>query len=156
MCCVYASKTRKEKFSGPVEHYEKNVTDLVGSLVTSSRQQGRPQKRPDDRTLNTGVEVRTADGGQQNDAADEQCLRCGCSSPPCTVVLCAAGVDGPLHTACTASAEGRPVSAQYVCQYVLYHSPAVKAMKNKIHRKLVQAIRVITGLTRTVVFSFSF
>ena len=65
MCCVYASKTRKEKFSGPVEHYKKNATDLVGSLVTSSRQQGRPQKRPDDRTLNAGVEVRTAVGSRR-------------------------------------------------------------------------------------------
>ena len=34
------------------------------------------------------------------DAGDEQCLRCGCTSPSCTVVLCAADIDGPLHTAC--------------------------------------------------------
>jgi len=34
------------------------------------------------------------------DAGNEQCLRCGCSSPSCTVVLCAADVDGPLQTAC--------------------------------------------------------
>ena len=29
-------------------------------------------------------------------------MRCGCSSPSCTVVFCAADIDGPLHTACTA------------------------------------------------------
>ena len=35
--------TRKEKFSGPGEKFYRNMTDLAGSLVTSSR----PQKRPD-------------------------------------------------------------------------------------------------------------
>ena len=55
------------------------MTDLAGSLVTSSRPQGRPQKRPDDRTSNAGVAVRTADGSRRTAAAaDEQCLRCGC------------------------------------------------------------------------------
>jgi len=39
-----------------------NVTDLAGSLVTSCRPQGRTQTRPDDRTRNAGVAVRTADG----------------------------------------------------------------------------------------------
>ena len=74
--------------------------DLTCSLVTSSRPPGRPQKRPDDRTSNAGVVVRTADGSRRTaDAGDEQCLRCGCSSPSCTVVLCAADVGGPLHTA---------------------------------------------------------
>ena len=73
---------------------------------------GRLQKRPDDRTWNAGVAVRTADGSRRTaDAGDEQCLRCGRSSPSCTVVLCAADVDGPLHTACTALAEKRPASA---------------------------------------------
>ena len=80
-----------------------NNSDLAGSLVTSSRPLGRPQKRPDDRTSNAGVAVRTADGSRRTaDAGDEQCLRCGCSSPSCTVVFCAANIDGPLLTACTA------------------------------------------------------
>jgi len=39
-----------------------NVSDLVGSLVTSCRPPGRTQTRPDDRTWNAGVAVRTADG----------------------------------------------------------------------------------------------
>ena len=69
------------------------MTDHAGSLVTSSRPPGRLQKRPDDRTWNAGVAVRTADGSRRTaDAGDEQCLRCGCSSPSCTVVLCAADV----------------------------------------------------------------
>jgi len=54
--------------------------DLAGSLVTSSKPPGRLQKRPDDRTSNAGVAVRTADGSRLTaDAGDEQCLRCGCS-----------------------------------------------------------------------------
>jgi len=100
---VYASKTRKEKFSGPDENCQRYVTDLAGSLVTSSRPPGRLRKRRDGRTWNAGVAVRTADGSRRTaDAGDELCLRCGCSSPSCTVVLCAADVDGPLRTACTA------------------------------------------------------
>jgi len=39
---VYASKTRKEKFSGPGANCQRNVTDLASSLVTSSR----PDKSP--------------------------------------------------------------------------------------------------------------
>jgi len=94
---VYASKSRKEKFSGPGKNCQRNVTDLAGSLVTSSRPPGRLQKRLDDRTWNAGVAVRTADGSRRTaDAGDEQCLRCGCSSPSCTVVLSAADIDGPL------------------------------------------------------------
>jgi len=55
----------------------RNVTDLVGSLVTSSRPPGQPEKRRDDRTSNADVAVRTADGSRRTvDAADEQCLRC--------------------------------------------------------------------------------
>ena len=34
---MYAGKTRKETFSGPGESCQRNVTDLAGSLVTSSR-----------------------------------------------------------------------------------------------------------------------
>ena len=80
------------------------MTDLAGSLVTSSRPPGRPQKRPDDRTSNASVAVQAADNSRQTtDAGDEQCLRCGCSSPSCTVVLCATDIDGPFHTACTAA-----------------------------------------------------
>jgi len=45
---VCASKTRTEKFSGPGENCQRNVTDLAGSLITSSRPPGRPQKKPDD------------------------------------------------------------------------------------------------------------
>ena len=80
---------KKEKFSGPGENCQRNVTDLTGSLVMSSRPPGRLQKRSNDRTWNAGVAVRTADGNWRTaDAADEQCLRCGRSSPSCTVVLC--------------------------------------------------------------------
>jgi len=105
---VYASKTGK-KFSGRGENCQRNVTDLAGSLLTSSRPPGRLQKRPDDRTWNAGVAVRTADGSRRTaDAADEQCLRCGCSSQSCTVELYAADIGGPLHTACTAPTEERP------------------------------------------------
>ena len=64
------------------------MTDLAGSLVTSCRPPGRLQKRPDDRTWNAGVAVRTADGSRLTaDAGDEQRLLCGCSSASCTVVL---------------------------------------------------------------------
>ena len=55
---VYASITRKEKFSNQNENCQKNVSDLGGSLATSSSPPGRPQKRPDDRTSNAGVAVR--------------------------------------------------------------------------------------------------
>ena len=116
---MYASKPRTEKFAGPGENCQRNVTDLAGSLVTSCRPPGRLQNTPDDRTWNAGVAVRTADGSRlfvpqmlatsnvwgvdaavchvlwsgvtchPADAGDEQCLRCGCSSPSCAVVLCA-------------------------------------------------------------------
>ena len=90
---MYASRTRKEKFSGPGESCQRNLTDLAGSLVTSCRLPDRLQKRPDDRTWNAGVAVRTADGSRRTaDAGDEQCLRCGCSSPSCIVVFCAADI----------------------------------------------------------------
>jgi len=87
---------REKKFSKcPGENCKRNVTDLAGSLVKSSRRPGRPQTRPDDRTLNAGVVVRAADGSRRTaDAGDEQCLGCGCSSPSCTVVLCAADIVG--------------------------------------------------------------
>jgi len=99
-------------FSGRGTNCQKNVTDLAGSLVMSSRPPGRPHKRHNDRTWNAGVTVRTADGSRQTaDAGDEQCLRCGCSSPSCTVVLCAADIGESLHTACTAPAEKCPASA---------------------------------------------
>jgi len=62
---VYASRTRKEKFSGPGNNCQKNVTDVAGSLVTSSKPPGRPQKRPDDRTSNASVVVQTADSRPQ-------------------------------------------------------------------------------------------
>jgi len=64
------------------------MTDLAGSLVTSSRPPGRLQKKSDDRTSNAGVAVGTADGSRRTaDAANKQYVRCGCSSPSCTVVL---------------------------------------------------------------------
>jgi len=67
------------------------VTDLAGSLVTSCRPPGQLQKRPEDRTWNAGVAVRTADGSRRTaDAGDEQCLSCACNSPSCIVVLRAA------------------------------------------------------------------
>jgi len=62
---VYISKTRKEKFLGCGENCQRNVTDLAGSLVTSCRPPGRLQKKPDDRTWNAGVAVRTADGSRR-------------------------------------------------------------------------------------------
>ena len=86
---MYASKTRKEKFSGPGENCQRNVTDLAGSLVTSSRPPGPQQRRPDDRTSNAGVAVRTADGSRRTaDAGDEQCLRCGGSAEYCDERVC--------------------------------------------------------------------
>jgi len=93
---------REKKLSCPGEHCQRNVTDLAGSQVTSSKPPGRPQKRPDDRTWNAGVAARTADGSRRTaDAGDEQCLRCGCNSPSCRVVLCAADADGPHSLYCT-------------------------------------------------------
>jgi len=90
---VYASRTRREKFSDHDENCPQNASDLEGSLVTSSRPPGLPQKRLDDRTSNDGVAVQAADGSQQTaGAADEQCLRSGCSSLSCTVVPCAADI----------------------------------------------------------------
>ena len=91
---MYASKTRKENLPGTGENCQRNLTDLAGSLVKSSRPPGRQQKRPDDQISNAGVAVQTADGSRRTaNAGDEQCLRCGCSSPSCTVVLCAADID---------------------------------------------------------------
>jgi len=119
-------KERKNKFSGPGENCQRNVTDLEGSPVTSSRPSGRLQKRPDNRTWNAGVAVRTADGSRRTaDAADEQYLRCGCNSPSCTVVVCAADIDGPMHAACTAPAEERPASAARRCDYSIITSAAI-------------------------------
>jgi len=89
---VYASKTRKEKFSGRDGNCPQNVSGLEDSLVTSSRPSGLPQKRPGDRTSNDGVAAQTADGSQQTaGATDEQCPRCGCSN---LVVPCAADIGG--------------------------------------------------------------
>ena len=69
---MYASRTRKEQFSGRGENCQRNVTDLAGSLVTSSRSPGRLQKRPGDRTCNAGVAVRTADGSRRTADAGER------------------------------------------------------------------------------------
>jgi len=67
---VYASKTRKEKFSGHDENCPQNATDLEDSLVTSSRPPGRLQKRPGDRSSHrTAVSRRkelTAASGPQD------------------------------------------------------------------------------------------
>jgi len=52
---------RKENFSGPGENCHRNVTDLAGSVVTSSR----PQDRTDDWTSNAGVAVETPDGSRR-------------------------------------------------------------------------------------------
>jgi len=71
---VYISRTRKEKFSGHNKNCQQNVSDLEGSLVTSSRPPGRPQRRPDNQTPNGGVAAQAADGSQRTaSAADEQC-----------------------------------------------------------------------------------
>ena len=100
-CAVYASWTRKEKFSGRDKNCQKNVLDLEDSLVTSSRSSGQPQKRPNDRTSNAGVKARAADGSRPSaGAADKQCPMCWCSSPSCTVVPCAADIGEQLHKAC--------------------------------------------------------
>jgi len=64
------------------------VTDLAGSLATSCRPPGRPQKRSDDRTWNAGVAVRTADDSRRTaDAGDEQRRR--------NTIQEAAAADGP-------------------------------------------------------------
>ena len=102
---MYASRTRKEEFSGHDKNCQQNALDLEGSLVTSSRLPGKPQKRPDDRTSNGGVAAQAADGSQRAvGAADERCRRCRRSSLSCTVVPYAADISGQLHTACTAPA----------------------------------------------------
>jgi len=102
---VLCTLVKRERFLDPDENCQRNLADRAGSLVTSSRPPGRPQKRPDvdDPTWNAVVtnSQRTAD------AANKQYLRCGCSRPSRTVVHCAADIDGPLHTACTAPAEER-------------------------------------------------
>jgi len=81
---VYASKTRKEKFSGPGENCQRYVTDLAGSLVTSCRPPGRPQKRPDDRTWNAiwlpcVLWIAYVFGSQKNEksswSCEEQCCK---------------------------------------------------------------------------------
>jgi len=50
---------------------------------------GGPQMLATSNVLWCGVTCHPADAG------DDQCLKCGCSSPSCTVVLCAADIDGP-------------------------------------------------------------
>ena len=83
---VFASKSRTV-FRSRQKLSKKRDGSRIGSLLTSSRPPGRPQKRSDDRTSNAGAAVRTADGSRRTtDAADEQCLRSGCSSRSCTVV----------------------------------------------------------------------
>ena len=98
---MYASRTRKEEFSGLDKNCQQNASDLEGSLVTSSRPPGRPQKSPDDGTSNGGVAAQAADGSRRTaGAADKRCRRCGRSSPSCTVVSCAADIGGPLYVSC--------------------------------------------------------
>ena len=80
----------KEEFSGHDKNCQQNASDREGSLVTSSRPPGRPQKRPDDRTSNGGVAAQAADGSWRTvGAGDERCRRCRRSSLSCTVVLAA-------------------------------------------------------------------
>jgi len=105
---VYDSKTRKEKLSGPGENCQRNVTDLAGSLVTSSR----PQKRPDDRTWNAGVAVRTADGSRRTaDAGDEQCPRGATGGPS----QCIQGSDITAESAETTHSIAMPLSSPHRC-----------------------------------------
>ena len=98
---MYASRTRKEEFSGHDENCQQNASDIEGSLVTSSRPPSRPQKRPDDRTSNDGVAAQAADGSRRTvGAADERCRRRRRSSLyiyiSCTVVPCAADIGGHI------------------------------------------------------------
>ena len=94
------------------------MSDPEDSLVMSSRPPGQPQKRSDDRASNAGVAVQTAGDCRRIACdADEQCLKCGCSVPSCTVVPCAADIDGPWNTACTAPTEERP-GASAACRAV--------------------------------------
>ena len=53
---------------------KERVTDLAGSLVTSSGP--AIQKRRDDRTWNAGVAVRTADGSRRTADAGDESNRC--------------------------------------------------------------------------------
>ena len=74
---MHSVKREKKFLKCAGENCKRNVTDIAGSLVKSSRPPGRPQKRTDDRTWNAGVAVRAADGSRRTaDAVDEQCLRC--------------------------------------------------------------------------------
>jgi len=100
--CVNNSNKKKQnnyqRFM-PIGNCQRNVTDLAGSLVTSSRPLGWPQKRSDDRTSNASVAVRTADGSRRTgDAGEQRCLSGGCSFLSVIAVLCAADIDGLLHT----------------------------------------------------------
>jgi len=71
---MYVGRMRKDKFSSHDENCQQNASDLEGSLVTSSRPPGRPQKKPDDRTSNGGVAAQAADGSQRTaSVTDEQC-----------------------------------------------------------------------------------
>ena len=117
---------KREQFSRPSENCQRNVMHLAGSLVTSSRPLGRLQKRHDDRTSNAAVAVRTADGSRRTaDAGDEQCLTYGCSSPSCTVVLCAADINRPLHTACTCIGWGMSSQCSSSCMQEMGESTVV-------------------------------
>ena len=124
-----ASRTRKEKFSSRDKICQKNVSDLEDSLVTSSRPSGQPQKRPDDRTLNAGVESRAADGSRrthgslyyqpQGSMADRRCCRRAMSEVLIQQSVmycgaCAADIGEQLHKACTAPA-GRVAQTLATC-----------------------------------------
>jgi len=61
---------KAKNFLGPGKNYQSNMTDLAGSLVTSFRPPGRPQKRPDDQTSNASVKIQTADGSWRTAVAD--------------------------------------------------------------------------------------
>ena len=95
---MYASRTRKEEFSGHDENCQQNASDIEGTVVTTSRPPGRPQKRPDDRTSNGGVAAQAADGSWRTaGAADERFCnsknwRYGCFFSCLTVVSFLSGL----------------------------------------------------------------
>jgi len=85
---LYASKTRKGKFF-------EVPAKLSKERVPGRRSGHRKGQTTEYRTLVLRYEQLVAAGGPQM-LPTNNILMCGCSSPSCTVVLCAADIDGPL------------------------------------------------------------
>ena len=95
---MYASRTRKAKFSGRGENCQRNVTDLAGSLITSCRPPGQPATGPttEHGTPVSRYEQLMAAGGPQMLATSNVW---GVDAAVRRVLwwFCAADIDGPLR-----------------------------------------------------------